>query len=495
MGAHALARPIARMGELASYEDVVGEVRAELVEQVDRAVLAGVDPALLVLDPGLGFAKTAAHNWQLLRKLDVFAGARVPGAGRGLAQAVPRRAAGRRRRRTPPARTAARYATAAVTALVANGRGVGRPGARGRGVAGRGGGGRGVALGHVAGAGPTADRARDRRPHRAARAAGARPPRRVRPRAPRRPGLRPRRLVLDRPRPGRRERRPGRHRGLRRARRGRGRRRRRAAAPPDRGGRRRRRGRGARRPAGAGRRGGPAQAAGADRAPFDDVAVRVTRSRTRPPRPAAASSRHDPRAELPRKFVSASPSLRQRESVASSARVLCSSGRMWGSRDPRGAVPGLQPRRPRGPPARGRRRARGRPRAASPVYATAPWGGVEQDDFLNPVVVVDDPDTDAWGWLAAARRWRAPGRVREVRWGPRTLDVDVVTVDGVVSDDPELLLPHPGTPSARPCCGRGSTSSRTPWWPATAGSRSCSRRCAPDAEAGMRRRDDLTLVP
>ncbi|TVT41127.1 2-amino-4-hydroxy-6-hydroxymethyldihydropteridine diphosphokinase, partial [Amycolatopsis rhizosphaerae] len=32
------------------------------------------------------------------------------------------------------------------------------------------------------------------------------------------------------------------------------------------------------------------------------------------------------------------------------------------------------------------------------------------------------------------------------RWGPRTLDVDVVTVDGVTSDDPELLLPHPGTP-------------------------------------------------
>jgi dihydropteroate synthase len=62
-----------RMHELASYHDVVAEVRAELVARVDAAVLAGVDPAALVLDPGLGFAKTAAHNWALLGHLDVLA--------------------------------------------------------------------------------------------------------------------------------------------------------------------------------------------------------------------------------------------------------------------------------------------------------------------------------------------------------------------------------------------------------------------------------------
>jgi dihydropteroate synthase len=61
-----------RMNELAGYEDVIGEVRAELVARADAAVLAGVDPARLVLDPGLGFAKTAAHNWALLRRLDVL---------------------------------------------------------------------------------------------------------------------------------------------------------------------------------------------------------------------------------------------------------------------------------------------------------------------------------------------------------------------------------------------------------------------------------------
>jgi 2-amino-4-hydroxy-6-hydroxymethyldihydropteridine diphosphokinase len=85
----------------------------------------------------------------------------------------------------------------------------------------------------------------------------------------------------------------------------------------------------------------------------------------------------------------------------------------------------------------------------SPVYETAPWGGVDQDDFLNAVIVVDDPGADAWEWLRRGQALEdASGRVREVRWGPRTLDVDVVTVTGddgpVESDHPDLLLPHPG---------------------------------------------------
>ena len=89
--------------------------------------------------------------------------------------------------------------------------------------------------------------------------------------------------------------------------------------------------------------------------------------------------------------------------------------------------------------------------AASPVYETAPWGGVEQPDFLNMVLVVDDPGADAWTWLRRGQALEdASGRVREVRWGPRTLDVDVVLVSGpdgpVRSDHPDLLLPHPGTP-------------------------------------------------
>lgn len=51
------------------YRDVVAEVRAELLASVDAAVAAGVDPVKLVIDPGLGFAKTGQHNWALLHAL------------------------------------------------------------------------------------------------------------------------------------------------------------------------------------------------------------------------------------------------------------------------------------------------------------------------------------------------------------------------------------------------------------------------------------------
>jgi 2-amino-4-hydroxy-6-hydroxymethyldihydropteridine diphosphokinase len=82
--------------------------------------------------------------------------------------------------------------------------------------------------------------------------------------------------------------------------------------------------------------------------------------------------------------------------------------------------------------------------AVSPVYQTAPWGGVAQGDYLNAVVLVGDPAADAYGWLARAQRLEAAaGRVRQVRWGPRTLDVDVVDVEGTSSADPRLTLPHP----------------------------------------------------
>jgi len=60
------------MDSLATYTDVVADVRTELTRQVDAAVAAGVDPSALVLDPGLGFAKRAEHNWTLLRHLDAL---------------------------------------------------------------------------------------------------------------------------------------------------------------------------------------------------------------------------------------------------------------------------------------------------------------------------------------------------------------------------------------------------------------------------------------
>jgi dihydropteroate synthase len=54
----------------AAYADVLAEVRAELAERVNAAVAAGVDPALIIVDPGLGFAKRPEHNWVLLANLD-----------------------------------------------------------------------------------------------------------------------------------------------------------------------------------------------------------------------------------------------------------------------------------------------------------------------------------------------------------------------------------------------------------------------------------------
>ncbi|MEB3048390.1 dihydropteroate synthase [Mycolicibacter sp. MYC123] len=60
------------------YRDVATEVRADLLAAVDAAVAAGVDPANLILDPGLGFAKTAQHNWTLLHALPQLVGTGIP---------------------------------------------------------------------------------------------------------------------------------------------------------------------------------------------------------------------------------------------------------------------------------------------------------------------------------------------------------------------------------------------------------------------------------
>ncbi|WP_184957107.1 dihydropteroate synthase [Paractinoplanes abujensis] len=66
------------MNELAVYRDVVSDVRDELRERVDDALAAGVAPGQIILDPGLGFAKTAEHNWALSAHLDVLIGLGYP---------------------------------------------------------------------------------------------------------------------------------------------------------------------------------------------------------------------------------------------------------------------------------------------------------------------------------------------------------------------------------------------------------------------------------
>jgi len=81
--------------------------------------------------------------------------------------------------------------------------------------------------------------------------------------------------------------------------------------------------------------------------------------------------------------------------------------------------------------------------AVSAVYRTAPVGGPEQPDYLN-AVVVGETTFDPLALLTATQGVeRAHHRVRDVRWGPRTLDVDVLALGDEVVDEPTLQVPHP----------------------------------------------------
>ena len=80
--------------------------------------------------------------------------------------------------------------------------------------------------------------------------------------------------------------------------------------------------------------------------------------------------------------------------------------------------------------------------AVSPIYESAPVGVVDQAAFLNCVALLGTDDAEALLDAAHAVE-ETRGRVRSQRWGPRTLDVDIISVDGVMSDSPRLTLPHP----------------------------------------------------
>ncbi len=82
--------------------------------------------------------------------------------------------------------------------------------------------------------------------------------------------------------------------------------------------------------------------------------------------------------------------------------------------------------------------------AVSPLYETEPMGGPEdQAPYLNAVVELDTelPPHELLG--VCHRLETAAERIRDVRWGPRTLDVDVLWIDGVTLDAPDLTVPHP----------------------------------------------------
>jgi 2-amino-4-hydroxy-6-hydroxymethyldihydropteridine diphosphokinase len=81
--------------------------------------------------------------------------------------------------------------------------------------------------------------------------------------------------------------------------------------------------------------------------------------------------------------------------------------------------------------------------AVSSVYETAPVGGPPQDDYLNAVVAIDT-ELDPSALLGLAHRCEEhAGRVRSTRFGPRTLDVDILLYGDLHLDDPALTIPHP----------------------------------------------------
>jgi len=128
----------------------------------------------------------------------------------------------------------------------------------------------------------------------------------------------------------------------------------------------------------------------------------------------------------------------------------------------------------------------------SSVYETTPVGGPDQPDYAN-AVLVGDWSGDPLALLALAQRTEAAwARTRGVRWGPRTLDVDVLAVGDLVSDDPVLTLPHPRA--------RGRAFVLVPWAEADPGAvlpdgaRVADLAAALDAGDAVRRRDDVRLV-
>ncbi|MBE9374141.1 2-amino-4-hydroxy-6-hydroxymethyldihydropteridine diphosphokinase [Saccharopolyspora sp. HNM0983] len=133
--------------------------------------------------------------------------------------------------------------------------------------------------------------------------------------------------------------------------------------------------------------------------------------------------------------------------------------------------------------------------AVSPVYETPPWGVTDQPDFLNAVLIAENAGFDEWDWLRRGQDLeRQARRVREQHWGPRTLDVDVVSVGEVRSEHAELLLPHPGTPARATVL--------VPWLaidpdavlPGHGRVDGLLHRLPADDVAGVTRRDDLDLV-
>jgi dihydroneopterin aldolase / 2-amino-4-hydroxy-6-hydroxymethyldihydropteridine diphosphokinase len=134
--------------------------------------------------------------------------------------------------------------------------------------------------------------------------------------------------------------------------------------------------------------------------------------------------------------------------------------------------------------------------AVSPAVETAPVGGPEQPDYLNAVVLLTtrlSPNA----LLAAGQRIEAGhGRERSIRWGPRTLDIDVIRYGDLLSDDPVLELPHPRAARRAFVLAPWLAVDPQAWLPGYGGRQPVAPLLlkAPDRD-GVRERPDLGLLP
>ena len=87
--------------------------------------------------------------------------------------------------------------------------------------------------------------------------------------------------------------------------------------------------------------------------------------------------------------------------------------------------------------------------ATSQLYETAPIGGPEQDDYLNAVVLIDTALSPRQLLDALLKIEVSLGRQRTERWGPRTIDLDILLYGEVSIDEPGLTIPHPELPNRR----------------------------------------------
>ncbi|MFA7267653.1 MAG: 2-amino-4-hydroxy-6-hydroxymethyldihydropteridine diphosphokinase [Candidatus Nanopelagicales bacterium] len=135
------------------------------------------------------------------------------------------------------------------------------------------------------------------------------------------------------------------------------------------------------------------------------------------------------------------------------------------------------------------------PIAVSAVYETDPVGGPEQPEYLNAVLLISTTLVPIEVLALAGIAEQELQRVRDVRWGARTLDVDVLTYGEVVSDDPVLTLPHPRAAQRAfvlvPLCDVDPELT-LPGGTATAAE--LLAQCPAENVAGVRQRSDFALV-